>query len=386
MINRLCKMVVTMVLLTSLVPVACTPSAVPSGYSKEVDPADKTTKSPETDWERLVAEARKEGKLMIYSSQSGNFIRAVGDAFKQRYGIEIEFASGRGEELVNKIQAERNAGLYLPDVFIAGGGLLLPTMKPAGLLDNLEPLLVLPEVTDPKAWIGDHLPYMDKDHTGVSMAATYMRYILRNTDFVKDGEITSYKDLLNPKWKQKIVFDDPTLSGTGNGFFTMLAVQMWGIEPTKEFMRQMVRQEPTISRDRRLQAEWVARGKYPLSLATNMETASSFLKMGSPLAYVKVTEGSNYNTGGAGLGVLVKRPHPNATKVFVNWLLSKEGHAVFIKNFGNPGARRDAPREGLATELFAEPDEKVYWQNEEFMLFGTETGKIAKDIFAALLN
>lgn len=386
--SRIAIKLQTVMVLVMLTGAACTygSGGTPAPPSKETVAAGPVQPSQQGEWDQLVNAARREGKLMIYSTPSGELVREVGQAFEKRFGVEVEFVVGRGEELARRIEAERSAGLYLTDVFISGGGTLLTTLKPAGLLARLEPMIVLPEVTDPNAWITGSIPFLDKDRTAIGMAAAYQRYVLRNTDFVKPTEITSYKDILNPKWKGKVAFNDPTVTGTGKGFLSLLAVYVWGLEPTRDFMRQFVKQEPGVTRDRRLQAEWVARGRYPLSVATNIETASTFIKMGSPLAYVKVEEGSTLITGSAGLGVPVRASHPNAAKVFVNWLLSREGHARFIKWFGNPGTRRDAPREGIPEELFAEPDEKIYLQTEEFILFGAEIERIAREIFAPLLK
>ena len=77
---------------------------------------------------------------------------------------------------------------------------------------------------------------------------------------------------------------------------------------------------------------------------------------------------------------------PGTSKVFINWILSKEGHAVFIKSYGSPGSRVDAPREGIPPQLFAEPDEKFYEESEESILARTDMMKIANEIFAPLLK
>lgn len=378
-------------LLVGLFSAACGPSTtstpIPTPVSKEKAPT-QTGKAPwESELEKLVAEAKKEGKLMIYSTPSGEVVREVSRVFQEKFGVEVEFVSGRGEELARRLEAEKAAGLYVADVIMTGGGTLQTVMKPRGLVGKLEPLLFLPEVTDPNAWVAGSVPFIDEDRTGIAMVAGYLRHVMRNTDLVKEGEVTSYRDLLDPKWKGKMVLNDPSVTGTGNAFLTMLAANVWGIEGTKEFMRELVKQEPVITRDRRMQGEWVARGKYPLSIATHMDTASEFIRAGAPVAYVKkIKEGGEITTGAAGLAVPIKSPHPNGAKLFINWILGREGHATFIKYYGNPGARRDAPREGIPQELFADPDEKVYLQREESILLGSEMVKIAKEIFAPLLK
>ncbi len=340
----------------------------------------------QAEWNKAVEAAKKEGKVMIYSVPSGDVIRSIANAFEKRYGIKVEWVNGRGEELTQRIQTEKIAGIKSVDVIIAGNATSLVVMKPRGMLGNIGSVLILPEVVNPQAWISGHVPFYDKDQTGIAMIAAPQRYIVRNTAMVNDREITSYKDLLNPKWKGRITMNDPTVTGTCDAFMTMLAFDVWGINETKDFMRKLVKQEPAITRDRRLQAEWVARGKYALSIATNFENAIEFINLGSPIAFAKVKEGGKIGSGAAGLSVPETPAHTNASKVFVNWLLSKEGQTIFVKSYGSPGSRKDAPREGIAPQMFADPDEKFYEETEEWILFRSSIMKVSKEIFAPLLK
>ncbi len=349
-------------------------------------PAEKAKSTWEAEWNRVVEAAKKEGKVMIFSTPSGDVIRDLASAFEKKYGIKVEWVNGRGEELTQRMQTEKTAGIRTVDVVMSGDATTLTVLKPLGLLGKIGTQLLLPEVLDPQAWIAKRVPYYDKDQTGIAMLATPQRYVLRNTAMVNDHEITSYKDLLNPKWKGKITMNDPTVTGTGNAFFTMLAFDVWGVEGTREFMRQLVKQEPAITRDRRLQAEWVARGKHAVSIATNFENAIEFINLGAPLAFAKVKEGGKIGSGAGGLSVPEAPVHPNAAKVFINWILSKEGHAAFIKTYGSPGSRKDAPREGIPPQMFTEPDEKFYEESEESILFRTEMMKTAREIFAPILK
>lgn len=363
------------------------PLAVPTAISaSNPTVAAKGKVSWETEWNKTVDAAKLEGKVLIYCTPSADVIRPVANAFEKKYGIKVEWVMGRGEELAQRMQVEKVAGIRAYDVIICGGTTTQTVMKPLGLLGRFDSVLMLPEVIDPQAWITKHIPYLDKDHTGMAMLATFQRYVTRNTTMVRDNEITSYKDLLNPKWKGKIAINDPTMAGAASGFLTMLAVSVWGVEETKEFMRQLVRQEPVVTRDRRLQAEWVARGKYALSVATNLENAIEFIRLGAPIDFVKVKEGGLLGPGAGGLAVPLSPAHPNASKVFVNWLLSKEGHGVFVKAYGSPGVRKDAPREGIPAQMYPDADEKFHEDNEESILFRDSMTRIAKEIFAPLLK
>ncbi len=348
--------------------------------------AQKAKAGWEAEWNKTVEAAKKEGKVLIYSTPGGDVIRAIAGAFEKKYGIKVDWVNGRGEQLTQRMQQEKVAGIKAVDVVMSGDATTLTVMKPAGLLGKLGAQLILPEVTDPHAWLNDKMPFYDKDQTGLAMLATSQRYVIINTTLVKENEITSYKDLLNPKWKGKITMNDPTITGTGNAFITMLAVNLWGVEEAKEYMRQLVKQEPAITSDRRLQAEWVARGKYAISLATNFENAIEFINLGSPLAFAKVKEGGKVGSGAGGLAVPATPAHPNAAKVFINWILSKEGHAAFVKVYGSPGSRKDAPREGIPPQMFPEPGEKFYDETEESILFRKDMGVFAKEIFAPVLK
>ncbi len=334
------------------------------------------------EWDKDVEAAKKEGKVLIYSTPSGDVIRAVASAFEKKYGIKVEWVNGRGEELTQRMQTEKNAGIRAVDVIMSGSTTTLTVMKPRGLLGKLGSLLVLPEVIDSQAWLNNSMPFVDKDRTTIAMLATPQRYVLRNTNLVQPNEIVSYKDLLKPKWKGRIAMNDPSVAGTANTFFVMLSLEVWGKEETKEFMRQLAKQEPAITRDRRLQVEWVARGKYDLSVATNLENAIEFLNLAAPVAFSKVQEGGMIGAGAGALAVPDTVAHPHASKVFVNWLLSKEGHSTFVKAYSSPGARKDAPREGVPPQMFPEPDEKFYGDTEESVLFGSEMMKTAREIFA----
>ncbi len=375
------------VILISLISAACAaPAAVVTPVSTGKAPVQVDQTSWQKDWEATVAEARKEGKVMVYSSQTGEMLRSVSDAFKQKYGIEMEFISGRGEEITQRMQTENAAGLYLADIVLAGDATLITTMKPLKLLGKMDSMLVLPEVLDARAWNKGAVPFMDQDHTSLAMVAVYQRYVLRNNDLVKDGEITSYMDLLNPKWKGKMVLADPTVTGSTNGMFTMFATDVMGLEGAKDYMRKLVAQEPLISRDKRLPTEWVAKAKYPISIGPTREVVAEFSKLGAPVSFVPVKEGGKIGTAGAGLGTAAKTQHPNATKLFVNWILSKEGSAVFVKSQGQPGSRLDSPKEGIPPEFFAQPGEKVWDETEQTIMFREPMLRTAKEIFAPLLK
>ncbi len=332
-------------------------------------------------WDQKVAAAKKEGEVTFYSTSGAGVRNEVSQAFIAAYGVNLNFVPAPPGELVQKMVKERSAGLNLTDAINAGGGTSLTGLKPNGLIKPIEPELILPEVKDPKAWVIGRLPLVDKDGLVFGMLASYERNVLINTDLVKSGEITSLKDLQNPKWKGKMIMQDP-VSGAGLGLVSFMG-GLWGTDEALEFMRGLVRQDTVFTRDWRMQVESVARGKYAIAIAPHPEAVAEFKALGSPIVSVKVAEGATLQTVGGALAIAAQPAHPNASVVFLNWLLSKEGHAAYVKGVRLPGARVDAPREGIDESYFPAPDEKIVYGDEAFFLRQGEMRPMVEKIIAA---
>ena len=116
--------------------------------------AEKGKGAWEVEWNRAVEAAKKEGKVLVYSTPSGDIIRALAGPFEKKYGIKVEWINGRGEELTQRMQTEKTAGIKAVDVVISGGTSTKTVMKPLGLLGRLDSELILPEVNKPEVWGG----------------------------------------------------------------------------------------------------------------------------------------------------------------------------------------------------------------------------------------
>lgn len=385
--HRISRLVALFMVLALILPLACTSAPATPLPAITGPPTDTgVSKAPwQLKWETVLAEGKKEGKVVLYTIWGAQTRGLLAKAFQDKFGIELEvLAFSRGPEITARANTEQRAGLKSVDIFGTGPITLLTTMKPEGLLGPIEPLLILPEVTDTKMWRGGVLPLMDKEGRGLGMSATAQRYILRNTDLIKDGEITSYADVLKPQYKGKIALDDPTVTGAGASVFAHMAMELWDLDRAKGFLRDLlVKQEVAIVRDRRTMVEWVARGKYSIGLGPLSEMVAEFINLGSPIALVPPKEGTAISTGGNGLGISPNLAHPNATTVFVNWILSKEGQSVFVRGVGAPSGRVDVQAEGLLPMFLPQPGEKIFPETEKVILFRGEMVQIAKEIIAA---
>ncbi len=334
-------------------------------------------------WDKLVADARAEGQVVIASSVGFEVRDAFNKNFAQKYGVSLEFLSAKPAELVPKIQAERRAGMYLVDMFLAGTGTVGPILGSEGALEPLDPALLLPEVIDGKNWWSGGLLYTDSRHFQVQFLAFPQEPLTVNTDLVKPGDIKSYYDLLSPRWKGQITFLDPTMAGTGNKFFLIGAELLKDVD----YLRRLGDQVAVITRDDRQMAEWVAKRKYAMAIGIKPEIKTEFRKAGASLEMNPLVEGTYLTSAGGGLALMNKAPHLNATRLFINWLLSREGGMVAAQAYGAQSAREDVPSDFL--EPYATRRTGVNYlntMNEGVEAKQREYMNMAKEMWGSLLK
>ncbi len=348
-------------------------------------PMRETGAAWKVEWDKTVEAAKKEGAVSVYSMWAPETRTALTQAFKQKYGINVEFTLfGSGAEITARADKEKKAGLNAVDVFGAGASTLLTTMKPAGLLSSLEPALVLPEVTEVKYWSDNKLPLMDKDKTTLAMLSIPYVHLVVNSDLVKKGTVKSYKDLLKPEYKGKITLNDPGLPGPGTSLLALLG-EVWNIEETKDYLKQLIKkQDVAIQRDGRIHMESVARGKYAIGLSPYADLLVDMTKAGAPIESIFPREGVYYGAASGCIAVPAKNVHPNAAKVFINWLLSKEGQAIFIRTYGYPSNRTDVPTDGIVLPaLLPPPGIRKVMDSEEITELVRKWRNMAKEIMAS---
>ncbi|HLB28561.1 MAG TPA: extracellular solute-binding protein [Dehalococcoidia bacterium] len=312
----------------------------------------------EQEWEKVLAAAKQEGKVAVTSWGGDQLRQALTQPFQKKYGITVNFIALTGGELAPRIGTERGAGQYLWDVYVHGGSSGITLMKPIAAFDPIEPALILPEVTEGKSWRGGALRFNDKDRQILTMLGYSQPGLMVNSNLAKAEDIKSYKDLLDPRWKGKLLLDDPRTTGSGQA---ILALFYHHRELGPDFIRSLAEQKPTMSRDWRQEVEWVAQGKYPILIGANYTLAAPLLKEGLPIQVVAPREGGYVTSGGGTVALYNKAPHPNAAKVYINWLLTKEGQTEFARAVALPSRRLDVPTEGMPSEMM--PVEG-YWAHD----------------------
>ena len=295
------------------------------------------------EWEKTLEAAKKEGKVAISIPASAEMRRQLEDNFKKRYGIEVEVFTARGSAAVRRMADEFKAGVRHFDLHIGGSSSIVSGMLNEGILDPIEPWLILPEVKDPKQWWGGHM-WVDTAKRYIYMFQAYLtESIWLNTDLAKIHDVRSYDDLLNAKWKGKIGYLDPRTPGAGDSNWAF----MWEVKG-EEYLKKLAAQELLLGRDQRVLAENLAKGRVAVMIGLTYYSYLPFIKAGLPIKALPMLKEGTYGTGGSGNLAIIKNPaHPNATRIFVNWLLGREGQEIVSRALGQSTRRLDVDTQWL---------------------------------------
>jgi iron(III) transport system substrate-binding protein len=264
----------------------------------------------DADWKKVVEAAKKEGKVVVYNGAVGTpTLPKVAAAFEARYGIRMELLEARASELRERIRTEQAAGKVLGDV--SHNGSTTTTLQVAE--NTFQPHGALPNAKRPA-------PPFAVDEMRIPIYVIPYGLLI-NTDMVKPAdEPKTWNDLLDPKWKGKILADDMRALGGGAVFF-MVMTQKFG----KEFHEKLAMQQPHMNRDLRGNYPRIARGEYPLYVPY---TLPDILELkGLPVKAILPPEGQPYvRFDGA---IFKGAPRPNAARVFLDFLLSDEGQLCY---------------------------------------------------------
>ena len=292
--------------------------------------------------------AEKEGRLIIYGPRGADQEQLYSERFQQVFPrIKVYYSAGRMSEVISRIMAEQRAGLRQADLVLGGTDILLGTLKDKGLLQPIRPSLLLPEVLDTAGWFRGRLWFADKEDKFVPMwrAVPYTAACI-NTNMVKAGEMKSYWDLLQPKWKSKIVSQDLRIGSARNQMYTVYIRKDLGPDYLKRLYGEM---DVTISRNLAQISDWIGAGKF--AVAIGGIDCNDLAVKGLPVAPVHFEGIAAVGAGTDAASWLASSRNSNAAKVFLNWILSREGQMQFQKQTHANSLRIDIQKDGIVNPL-----------------------------------
>ncbi len=265
-------------------------------------------------WNKVIDAAKKEGKVVVYNSAIGSpFYKAAIQSFEKKYGISVDTLDVRASEMRERIRTEQAAGRFLGDITQPGSATATNQAKE----NAFQPHGGVPLAKTVRA------PFQVSELQVPVFGQAYG--ILINTSLVKPAdEPKGWKDLIDPKWKGKILMDDPRAIGGGQVMFfaTYDAIG-------RDFHDKLVAQNLTLSRELRNDERRVARGEFPIYIPEIL--AFSLDLKGLPVKLVLPSEGVPYV---AIVSVMLRNaPHPNAARLLMNHFLEPEVQ-LFYANGG----------------------------------------------------
>ena len=296
-------------------------------------------------WKRTVAAAEKEGALVMNSQPNRNAREFLQREWEKAYPkIALSSTVVPTPQFISRIKTERATGRYLWDFAIAGSNTAY-ILSRDGIVDPLAPEFMLPDIRDPETWGGWDRVFVDRERKYAFAITGFLKSPFYNAQRIPPEKVKEMglRILLDPAYKERIVWHDPSLPGSGQSFAYVLRSRL-GDEGLK---RLIVDQKVRIVKGQNEVVEAIARGTAWIGIGPIIEPLlEPYEKAGLKLdvrPFGNAPEVNEMSMGGAGLYVFNRRPHPNATRVFVNWLLSKDVQTAFARTMEQDTRRVDVP-------------------------------------------
>lgn len=288
----------------------------------------------EAAWTKVVEAAKKEGRLTLYSyNMVGDIGLTVAEAFRKKYAIDVDIITGRGAEFLERVKTEKRVGQIVGDAHDGSSSHAI-SMKNERLTVSLAEL---PVFREKGVWRVDPFTLDSQDRNVASLNFIhYSPWV--NTRQVKAGEEPKvWKDLLKPQWKGKMILTDPFTSGGPEKYFVPL-IREKAID--EEFLKALYKQDLSFASSLQEEARLLSAGERLLSIRGSDGSYARYVVQGAPIKAIDMEDGIVL-TASPVLAAFANSPHPNAAKLFINWLLSKDGIVIWSQAASNAGIRKD---------------------------------------------
>lgn len=337
-------------------PTAASAAQPPAAAAKPPAQPTAAAAGSDAEWARVLAAAKQEGHVSIIthpSTQWSGWVKVFEAAFPD---IKVEHLGMRPSDVTPRILSEQKNGQFLYDLMVAPTSNSVQSLSPAGAFQDIRPFISTDRV-NPAQWPGGLELFADKsDPFNLVTSMTMTHATLVNRKLAPVSELSSIDDLVKPQFKDKIAIYDPTAPNNGS-----FAVAYFIKERGEPFARQVLENAVFVESSPDV-TNFVASGRYLVGLGSDPQ-AYGKLKSEGRAADLEMTRLTAF-AAASGIAVMKNAPHPNATKVVVDWFLSQEGQEAYARE-GATNSRRAGVKSYLNTELgYTEPD----WNNLDKVL------------------
>jgi iron(III) transport system substrate-binding protein len=269
---------------------------------------------------RLIEGARREGKLVVYTSLATSESVPLTQAFEKKYGVKVELWRSLSDQVVRRALNEARARRHSVDVVETNAPELEQLAR-----ERVTARFSSPYLADIPAWGVPAHGMWASDRVDFFVVAY-------NTSKVRREELpATYEGFLDPKWKGRI-----GLEATDQEWLAGLA-KHWGEKRALEFFRGLTAMKPDLRRGHVLLSEMVAAGEVPVSLTNYASNADSMKRREKPIDWKPVEPVIGRPQA---IGLAANAPHPNAALLFADFLLSPEGQQLFSSMGRFPASRK----------------------------------------------
>jgi iron(III) transport system substrate-binding protein len=279
----------------------------------------------------LIDGAKKEGKLVFYTSVETEFARSLSAAFEAKYPfIKTDIFRSTHEKILSRMNVERKTGTYTADT-VSVGEFETYHMQKMGF------------ITPYQSPFAAAYPEGFKEPAGY-WTDLYDNLIVTayNTKRVKRDELPKrYEDLLHPRWKGRMALEQNEDRWFANMLYLM------GEQRGMEFMQALAKQEIAIRSGRSLATQLLGAGEYDLQIVAYWYRPHLMKKQGAPVDWIAFEPAI---VATHPISVVDRAPHPNAAKLFIDFAISDEGQRIFIQR-GRESAKPGLKPEGYPSHL-----------------------------------
>ncbi len=323
------------------------PEATPTPMPVQVATATPTPSRPEWEvrWEETIAAAEEEGKVVVTSCGGEGRRRAMNEGWAEQFpNITLEHQPFNSRDLWPLVVREAGFGQHNFDIRIGGADTTtfsaMHTNSTHAPLD-FDEWFILPEVRDPDVWLGgiDGV-WLDKTKQfawPIVLTSSAGESFWVNRNIIPESELSSVEQITDPKWKGQII----ALSSEGGAAQNTMMMQM--LQYGEDWLNDLLANEPVVIRDHRQQIEFLLRGQYAIATTVDTNELRDFTAEGVDLSHIAPLseEAPSLSNACESLQLHNNMPHPNAAKVYVNWLLTKEHQQLWNEVVPTNSRRKD---------------------------------------------
>jgi len=269
--------------------------------------------------QRLLAQAKQEGSVALYTSLAPTESQPMAAAFEKKYGIKVDLWRSQSERVVQRVVSEARAGRHTVDVVATNGPEMEALAREQVLTTYFTPHLVdLPAASIPRhrLWLPDRLQFFVVGY---------------NTNLVKREDLPkSIRGFADPKWKGKLGIE------AGDAEWMATLVKKWGEAEGMEFFRKLSEMRPEVRKGHPLMAQLVSAGEIPVLLTAYSANVETLKRKGAPIDYAPIDAIARPQ----GIGISKNAPRPAAALLFIDFMLSAEDGQRLYESMGRPPVNR----------------------------------------------